>query len=227
MAAVSSDAKSAQDIRPIIALPESQSFLPQDGEDRAHKKAEEKHSLRAYTSLLIVAATPSCLVLLGAGLVVGLVFANRVDIHAGQPGLRLSSSPNPSSVSSTANGSVTLLNQAADFVNTGGSRAYYIRFNPSSLSTVASLTGKIIPYLSTAMMGLVAFFAADYIRTISRSGQTEKLLVPKQMTLLLGLLSGKLQYLWDTVVYGTRRGNNLRNPVPFTVGAFVFITLLG
>lgn len=143
---------------------------------------DAKNIRGAYLSILLAAGVPFIIVATICGVLLGLTFTNRVILDPGWPELQLSVSPN--------NSSTSLLTQAERLKENGGSGAYYVQFNPSSLTTIASWTGKVIPYLSSATMALAAFFAANHIREISQTGRDQDLLTPHQLSLLLGLLSG-------------------------------------
>lgn len=173
----------------------------------------------AYSSILLAAGVPFIIVATICGVLLGITFANRVILQPGWPELQLF-------VSSHSN-STSLLAQTERFEENGGSGAYYIQFNPSSLTTIASWTGKVIPYLSSAIMALAAFFAANHIREKSRTGRDEELLTPQQLSLLLGLLSGGAEQLWDTVRYRCRRGKHLPRPIPLVFTTLSVTMLLG
>jgi hypothetical protein len=173
----------------------------------------------AYLSILLAAGVPFIIVVSICGVLLGLTFSNRVILEPGWPELQLPVSSD--------NSSTSLLTQAESFKENGGSGAYYIQFNPSSLTTIASWTGKVIPYLSSATMALAAFFAANHIREKSRTGRDEELLTPHQLSLLLGLLSGGAEQLWETVRYRCRRGKHLPKPIPLVFTALSVTILLG
>lgn len=199
-----------------------------DAEDvKSSKGAEEglalakpkKHIGGAYKSILLAAAAPCVVIFVVSGFLMALTYGNIVEIDDGWPELQLFPTPGASSSS--------FLSKISDLQQNGGTDAYYINFNPSSLSTIASWTGKLIPYLTSAMMGLAAFFVADHIRQASRTGQDDKLLTPQQMALVLGLLSGGMVQLWEIVRYRARPGSKLKDPIPLATIALVFTTALG
>lgn len=189
----------------------------QKAETAVTVKEDKKPRVGAYTSILLAAAIPSLLVLSVTGVLIGLTLKHRVKINAGLPELQA-----PPSGNNTAP-----LNNFDSLVQTGGSNAYYIDFNPSSLSTIASVTGKFIPYLSSAVTGIAAFFAANSIHKITQSEQDAKLLTPKQMSILLGLLLSGWQGMWDSICYRAKRGNRFNGPLLAIVITLTFTTLLG
>lgn len=106
--------------------------------------------------------------------------------------------------------------------------AYYVEQNPSTITTVASWTSRVIPYLTSSIMALVAFFAARSIVTKSRKGTGEELPTPEQLTLLIDLLGGKgLEPLKDTLLHRWVHKRKLVDPIPLAFGALFSITMLG
>lgn len=182
-----------------------------------------KHQKRlggAIVSIIVAAAVPVIIIFLITGLLIGLMVAHHVTIHSGWQELQAHHSHE--------NKSSSILAQARSLKHLGGSGAYYVHFNPSSLTTIASSTGKVLPYLSSSIMALVAFFAADHILRASRSGRDEALLTPHQLTLLLGLLSSGTEHLYDTARYRfSARGRRLKKPVPDAFIALGAVTFLG
>ncbi|KAJ9625417.1 hypothetical protein H2204_010390 [Knufia peltigerae] len=110
----------------------------------------------------------------------------------------------------------------------GGRPAYYVAYNPSTITTIASWTGRVIPYLSSSIMALVAFFAARHIVLKSKRGHPTELPTPEQLTLLINLLGGNgFSPLKDTVLYRWGRKERLVAPLPAAFTALFVITLLG
>jgi hypothetical protein len=106
--------------------------------------------------------------------------------------------------------------------------AYYVMQNPSTITTVASWTSRVIPYLTSSIMALVAFFAARRIVTKSTKGSGDDLPTPEQLTLLIDLLGGKgLEPLKDTLLHRWVHKRKLVDPIPLAFGALFSITLLG
>lgn len=130
-------------------------------------------------SIICPPAIPCSIAFAVSGVLIGLTVAHHVTIETGWQELQL-----PHNATSSS-----LLAQARTLRDDGGSGAYYIQPNPSSLTTIASWTGKVIPYLSSSVMALVAFFPASHVLQASRSGRDEALLTPHQLAFLLGLLS--------------------------------------
>lgn len=140
----------------------------------------------------------------------------------------------------------------------GGNAAYYVEFNPSTITTVssskpsygtaskrpgvqhswsiltvsqiASWTSRIIPYLSSSVMALVAFFAARHIVLCSKHGDEHgsRLPTPQQLTLLISVLGGSgFGPLKDTILHRYQRKEKLIAPLPAALSALFIITFLG
>ncbi|KAL7918396.1 hypothetical protein ACQKWADRAFT_304132 [Trichoderma austrokoningii] len=189
----------------------------QKAEVAVTEKEDEKPRGGAYTSIILAAAIPSLLVLSVTGVLIGLTLKHRVIINAGIPELKASPSANNTTPSSNFD----------ELMQTGGQNAYYIKFNPSSLTTIASVTGKFIPYLSSAVTGIAAFFAANSIHKITQNEQDAKLLTPKQMSVMLGLLLSGWQGMWDSICYRAKKGNRFNGPLLAVVITLTVTTLLG
>lgn len=78
-------------------------------------------------------------------------------------------------------------NRFLDFIDqvryNGAGPAYYVIYNPSTITTIASWTSRLIPYLSSSIMALVAFFVASHVVQKSRGGHVDQLPDPQQMTI--------------------------------------------
>ncbi|KAJ9603743.1 hypothetical protein H2200_011929 [Cladophialophora chaetospira] len=112
----------------------------------------------------------------------------------------------------------------------GGSAAYYVKFNPSTITTIASWTSRIIPYLSSSVMALVGFFAARHLVLCSKHGDEHgsSLPTPEQLTLLISVLGGSgFGPLRDTILHRYKRKEKLIAPLPAAFSALFIITFLG
>ena len=145
----------------------AQEVLPED--EPAHVNGTE-HIDGAFYSIVISAALPCGLVVVVTAILLGLIYGYEVDPYKGWPDLYVARNS-----TTGATGVWATLNNWKKY---GGDAAIFVNFNPSSLTTVAGLTGKIIPYLSSSIMALVAFFVARRIILISKEGQDKKLLTP-------------------------------------------------
>lgn len=125
-------------------------------------------------SIICPAAIP-CIIAFAVSGVLSLTVTHHVTIETGWQELQLPRNTTSSSLPA----------QARTLRDDGGSGAYYTQPNSSSLTTIASWTGKVIPYLSSSVMALVVFFAASHILQASRSGRDEALLTPHQLAFCL------------------------------------------
>ncbi|KAH8121968.1 hypothetical protein FP744_10009199 [Trichoderma asperellum] len=181
------------------------------------KEPKKDNSVKAYISIVLLAAAPSIILSAATALLIAFTFRNRVTLSDGAGELQVPhQSDNLSLISRTM----------TDFVKDGGTNAYYVQLNPSTLTTIASITGKFVPYLSSAIMGLVALFAADFVRKASQKEQEDKLLTPNQLTILVGLLSGGLDGLWKATRARANMGGKIVAPVSYTLAIFIIITVL-
>ena len=111
----------------------------------------------------------------------------------------------------------------------GGNAAYYVHYNPTTITTIASWTSRVIPYLSSSIMALVAFFAARHIVTQSKSGDEHgsQLPTPEQLSLLINMLGGSgFGPLKDALLYRYRKKEKLMAPLPAAFSALLLIAIL-
>ncbi|KAL6897533.1 hypothetical protein GGI43DRAFT_409343 [Trichoderma evansii] len=182
------------------------------------KKDKKDNSAKAYISIVLLAAVPSIILSVAIALLIVFTFRNRVTLSHGSDELQ---TPHLSDNSSLISRNIT------DFIKDGGTNAYYIRFNPSTLTTIASISGKFVPYLSSAIMGLAALFAADFVQKTSQREQNDRLLTPNQLTLLVALLSGRVEELWKATRARANIGGKFGAPISHTLTIFIIITVLG
>ncbi|KAK5128573.1 hypothetical protein LTR85_003244 [Meristemomyces frigidus] len=115
-----------------------------------------------------------------------------------------------------------------DLKHQGGRYAYFVHYNPSTITTIASWTGRVIPYLTSSIMGLVAFFAARMIVQKSKRGDGSDLPSPEQLTLLIGLLGGSgFGPLRDTIWHSWAKKERLIHLIPFAFYALFLVTFVG
>lgn len=115
-----------------------------------------------------------------------------------------------------------------DWYRHNAGAAYHFNENPSNMTTVASWNSRIISYLTSSIMALVAFFAARRIVTKSKKGSGSDLPIPEQLTLFIDLLGGKnFEPLKDTILYRWAHKRKLADPIPLAFGALFAITTLG
>jgi hypothetical protein len=176
----------------------------------------------AFFSIICSSTIPCVLVLIFAGAFIGIILGTQFKRDDDYPELRRGETTLRSV------GSTTVLDGLRSFKSTGGNAAFYINFNPSSLTAIAALTGKVLPYLSSSVMALVAFFAARRIIINSRGTNTEKLLSPRQLSMLIELLNGSSYVpLWDCIKYHLTSKQKWISPLPSVFTALTTVTFLG
>ena len=196
----------------------SEEVRPKDGAPLIdHEPAERLDG--ALLSIVFSAAVPCGLVIVVTAILLGVIFGKKVDSYRGWPELRaVQNGPSKTGIWATLNG----------WRRSGGNAALFVDFNPSSLTAIATLTGKIIPYLSSSIMALVAFFVARRIISVSKDGQDHELLTPHQMSLLIQLLGGSsFTPLKDTAHYHIKHKKRWISPLPHAFSALAAVTALG
>ena len=172
----------------------------------------------ALTDLLFGGFLPCVPVILVSTLLLTLIFYHRVHLDPGWQTLQVPTD------SASAYG---LLNQTYALVSGGGHAAYYVRFNPAILATIAAWSSKLIPYITGYLMSVIAFFAARRILNASADNKPGKLPTPHQMSILIDLLSSASpKSLWGTVVYRWQNHERLVQPIPMAFGALSYIVFI-
>ena len=190
---------------------------PQDAEESGIRKADRNLKAAIWTIVCGV-ALPCIPVIVISGALLGMVLGSQADDVTGLPELAL---PVDHKTCHGVIGCVGWLRHNAG-------PAYYVKMNPSTITTVASWTSRVIPYLTSSIMALVAFFAARRIVTKSTKGSGDDLPTPEQLTLLIDLLGGKgLEPLKDTLLHRWVHKRKLVDPIPLAFGALFSITMLG
>ena len=180
----------------------------------------ERRLRQAVWAIVGGVALPCIPILLITSVLLYVVFHYRLDLSGGLPELALFENE-------THRTGTTWLSYIR---HQGGDGAYYVDYNPSTITTIASWTSRVIPYLSSSIMALVAFFAARHIVLKSkRSEQHESNLpTPDQLSLLINMLNGSsFGPLKDALVHRYRRKEKLISPLPAAFSALFFITMLG
>ena len=176
----------------------------------------------AFLSIICSAAIPCGLILIIGGALIGAVLSTQINRNEGYPELHLAAN------STTSNVTSTLATRLNTFKKTGGDQAFFIHFNPSSLTAIATLTGKVIPYLSSSIMALVAFFAARRLVLNSKSANSEQLLSPHQLSILIELLGGSTYTpLTNCVKHHVKNKQKWIKPLPIAFTALATVTALG
>ncbi|KAF3763160.1 hypothetical protein M406DRAFT_73790 [Cryphonectria parasitica EP155] len=173
----------------------------------------------AIWAIVCGVALPCIPILVVSGVLLGVIFRYQVVPQVGRPEFI---------IASHTVGSENLTSHIHDIKHDGGSAAYYVDYSPTSITTIAAWTGRIIPYLSSSIMALVAFFAARHIVVKSRDGTHDDLPTPKQLTILINLLGGSgIKPLRDAAVYRWRNKEAFVAPLPAVFTALSLITLIG
>ncbi|PSR88499.1 hypothetical protein BD289DRAFT_482101 [Coniella lustricola] len=175
--------------------------------------------IAAIWAIICGVALPCIPILVVSAVLIGLIFRYRVIPRPGWPEFI---------VTSTAGSSHNVTSLIKEIKKEGGSAAYYVDFQPTSITTIAGWTGRIIPYLSSSIMALVAFYAARHIVLKSQDGNHDELPTPKQLSILINLLGGGgMGPLKDTVMYRFKNKEKLVAPLPAVLSALTLITLTG
>ena len=174
----------------------------------------------ALPDLLWGAFLPCVPVVAVSATLLALIFTHRVNVDSGWQILQ---GPTVDSLHD-----LNFTDRVTSFAKTGGTNAYYIRFNPAVLAAIASWTSKIIPFITGSSMAVVAFFAGRRILDASRSHNRDQLPTPHQMSILINLLRGAdISPLRETILYRWQNHERLVQPIPLAFSALsliVFIT---
>ena len=165
------------------------------------------------------ALLPCVPVILVSSVLLAIIFSHQVDLDPGWQWLK------PPGAGKSADPS--LQNHTLELKATGGDAAYYVRYNPAILVAIASWTSKIIPFITSSSMAVVAFFAGRRILNASRENKFDQLPTPHQISILIKLLSGaNVSPLWDTIVYRLHNHEQFVQPIPLAFGALSFVVFL-
>ena len=172
----------------------------------------------ALPDLLYGALLPLILVVLVSTLLLAIVFTHQVGIDSGWYSLK---DPTSETVSNSS------WNRTLEFEATGGNAAYYIRYNPATLAAIASWTSKMIPFITSYSMAVIAFFAGRHILEATKDHKTGQLPTPRQMSVLIKLLNGTdTSPLWNTLKYRWQNREHLVRPIPLAFGALSFVIVI-
>ena len=173
----------------------------------------------AIYTIVCGVALPCIPIIVISGVLLGVIFKHQVTPANGWPELHIDGS---------IKSSTSAIELLSDIRHHGGKWAYYTAYNPSTVTTIASWTGRVIPYLSSSIMALVAFFSARRIVTKSKHGDGTDLPTPEQFALLISLLGGNsFGPLRDTVAYRWAKKERLVDPVPTAFMALFLVTFIG
>lgn len=187
--------------------------------------APERNLNRAIWTIVYGVALPCVPLIVICSVLLYIIFKYRLNLN---PGLEVLQIPSDDSEHRRTAQNITSVAVGVGILyKKGGSRAYYVRFNPSTITTIASWTSRIIPYLQSSIMALVAFFAARHIVLKSKHGDESQLLNSEQLALLINTLSGNsFTTLKDVLLYKLARQGRLINPLPAAVSVLAIITIM-
>ncbi|KAI1618855.1 hypothetical protein EDD36DRAFT_480844 [Exophiala viscosa] len=178
----------------------------------------EQRPWQANLAILAGVLIPTIPILVASGPLLGLLFHHRIDLNPGHPELRVTAA----NVDKNITDWISLIRKE------GGEWAYYVEYNPSTLTTIASWTSRILPWCASTIMALVAFYAARNIILKSHRGDGSDLPNPKQLTILIDVLKGSgWGPVKDTVLHRYRTREPLVAPLPASTMVLFAITLLG
>lgn len=173
----------------------------------------------ALPDLFYGALLPCIPVVLVSTILLTIIFTHQVHLDPGWEWLK---TPGAGDVSN-----LSLRNLTRELSATGGDAAYYVRYNPAILVVIASWTSKIIPFVTSSSMAVVAFFAGRRILVASRDHKFGQLPTPHQMSILIKLLNGAgVMPLWETIVYRVQNHEQLVQPIPLAFGALSLVVIL-
>lgn len=191
----------------------------QDADESGVRKADRNLKAAIWTIVCGV-GLPCIPVIAISGVLLYIVLHKRVHPSPGWPELELHLPKDQP----RSKGVIDMV----DYYRHNAGSAYYVNENPSTITTVASWTSRVIPYLTSSIMALVAFFAARRIVIKSKKGSESDLPTPEQLTLLIDLLGGKgFEPLKDTILHRWTYKRKLVDPIPLAFGSLFAITTLG
>jgi len=128
----------------------------------------------------------------------------------------------------------TIINQTLTEISklkAGGDDIYWLWSNkatqPGTLHTIASITGKVMPFITSTSMAVVAFFAGRKIIDVTKASKQQSMPTPHQMSILISLLTGSgIKPLWDTMKYRYQNHEPLVQPVPLAFWSLSWIVAL-
>ena len=103
----------------------------------------------AVYAIVCGVALPCVPIIAISGVLLGVIFQHQIVPVDGWPALHIESTSKPP---------LSALGLLSEIRHHGGTWAYYTVHNPSTITTIASWTGRLIPYLSSSIMALVAKF---------------------------------------------------------------------
>ncbi|OQO02360.1 hypothetical protein B0A48_11914 [Cryoendolithus antarcticus] len=201
----------------ITAVPGEDDTLIKDNEAAFAKP--DRDLAKAIWTIVCGVALPCIPVIVISAVLIWFILSKQVKTQHGWPEFYIQAT--------TAQRDLNVTEMIYDWRHMAGP-ALYTQRNPSTITTIASWTSRVIPYLTSSIMALVAFFAARRIIVKSQRGEGVDLPSPQQLTLLIGLLGGNsLEPLKDTLLHRYQHKRKLADPIPMAFTALFMITILG
>ena len=202
------------------SVPDEQDLLHEElqhTEERGGFTKPDRDVGAAIWAIVCGVGIPCIPVIVISGVLLYFIFHYRIETLPGYPELEIHADHVRQHMNTTQ--------RVSDLRHHGGEPAYYVQVNPSTITTIASWTGRVIPYLSSSIMALVAFFAARRIVTRSKRGDGSDLPTPEQITLLISLLGGNdFGPLKDTLLHRYAHKKKLADPLPMAAFALFIVT---
>ena len=177
----------------------------------------------ALITLFLSALLPCIPVIIVSALLLGLIFGHGKHIRPEQlEGLEIFRN-----ISTPESETRSTVLQSLQTLYHGGEGYYLTKYNPSSLTTIAAWVGRVVPYLSTSFMGVVAFFVARRLAEHSRR-DVQQLPSPPQVTILVNVLGGSgVDAIVDTILHRLQNVEKLADPVIVAFWALTWVTVIG
>ncbi|OQN95665.1 hypothetical protein B0A48_18189 [Cryoendolithus antarcticus] len=199
------------------AVPGEDDTLIKDNEAAFAKP--DRDLAKAVWTIVCGVALPCIPVIVISAVLIWFILSKQVKTQRGWPDFYIQAT--------TAQRNLNVTETIYDWRHMAGP-ALFTQRNPSTITTIASWTSRVIPYLTSSIMALVAFFAARRIIVKSQRGEGVDLPSPQQLTLLIGLLGGNsLEPLKDTLLHRYQHKRKLADPIPMAFTALFMITFLG
>lgn len=190
------------------------------GDLESDSRKPERHLAQAIWTIVCGVALPCIPIIVVSTVLLVVIFKYRVVPRDGWPEFYVEPSADDG------------INNVTDLIyairKEGGAPAYYVDYNPSTITTIAGWTSRVVPYLSSSIMALVAFYAARNIVVKSKRGKHDELPTPKQLTILIGLLSGSgWSPLKEALTHRWGTKERLVAPLPAAFTVLAMISVLG
>lgn len=213
-------------VEKVVQVPSSTAhendFDPQGLEDNA--RCPSRALASAIWAIVCGVALPCIPIIVITTVLLWVIFKHRIIPPPGLADFHAAAGSSDSEFLDTSNFTIAIY----DARHNGFAPGYYVNYNPSTITTIASWTSRVVPYLSSSIMALVAFFAARHIVLKSKHGHHDELPTPKQLNILINLLEGNgAGPLKETMVHRWKSKEKLAAPLPAAFTTLAIITALG